>query len=93
MMVLFSGRVYAPHLFSSIVTTTSVAVAAPAIGGIAASVYWHIPTDPYASGRRGGRRGVSRGGGERNCRESEDDYGQDEESECESFQHDVLLWL
>lgn len=89
-MVLFSGRVYAPHLFSSIVTATiTVAVAAPAIGGVAARVQRHIPTDPYASGRRG----TSRGGGERNCRKSEDEYGQDEESECESFQHDVLLWL
>lgn len=82
------------HRFSS-VTTTTVVVAAPAISDDAAIVQWHIPTDPYVIDNlwRLTGCGGSRGGGERNSRESEDDYGQDEEFVSESFQHDVLLWL
>ena len=73
-------------------TFTAAGVAAPDIG-VATIFQRSLLTDHHFLGSRGGRRGASRGGGERNCRESEDDYGQDEESGCESFQHDVLLWL
>lgn len=80
-----SGWVYLLHLFSSVatMTITAVGVAAPDIG-VAAIFQRSLLTDHHSLGSRGGRRGASRGGGERNSRESEGDYGQDEEFARES---------